>query len=58
MAVFNHTNPSQKCLDHRWQRMENLLQITLPNTMGSRFWVLEGWKRKKKLPPINTDERR
>jgi SAM-dependent MidA family methyltransferase len=25
-------------------RTENLLQLTLPNMMGSRFRVLEGWK--------------
>ncbi|WP_306590809.1 SAM-dependent methyltransferase [Geothrix sp. 21YS21S-4] len=28
----------------RMQRTENLLQLTLPNMMGSRFRVLEGWK--------------
>jgi SAM-dependent MidA family methyltransferase len=28
----------------RRQRMENLLQLTLPNMLGSRFRVLEGWK--------------
>jgi SAM-dependent MidA family methyltransferase len=28
----------------RKARTENLLQLTLPNTMGSRFRVLEGWK--------------
>ena len=26
------------------KRTENLLQLTLPNMMGSRFRVLEGWK--------------
>ena len=31
----------------RMQRTENLLQLTLPNKMGSRFRVLEGWKEKK-----------
>ena len=30
----------------RMQRTENLLQLTLPNQMGSRFRVLEGWKRR------------
>ena len=30
----------------RMQRTENLLQLTLPNKMGSRFRVLEGWKEK------------
>jgi SAM-dependent MidA family methyltransferase len=30
----------------RTKRTENLLQLTLPNLMGSRFWVLEGWKGK------------
>jgi len=28
----------------RVQRMENLLQLTLPGMMGERFRVLEGWK--------------
>jgi SAM-dependent MidA family methyltransferase len=28
----------------RMKRTENLLQLTLPNMMGSRFRVLEGWK--------------
>ena len=28
----------------RMRRTENLLQLTLPNMMGSRFRVLEGWK--------------
>jgi SAM-dependent MidA family methyltransferase len=28
----------------RHQRMENLLQLTLPGQMGSRFRVLEGWR--------------
>ncbi|HEX9010059.1 MAG TPA: SAM-dependent methyltransferase [Holophagaceae bacterium] len=28
----------------RLKRMENLLQLTLPGQMGSRFRVLEGWK--------------
>ncbi len=28
-------------------RTENLLQLTLPNMMGSRFRVLEGWKGKQ-----------
>jgi SAM-dependent MidA family methyltransferase len=28
----------------RLQRMENLLQLTLPNLMGDRFRVLEAWK--------------
>ena len=28
----------------RQQRTENLLQLTLPNQMGSRFRVLEGWR--------------
>jgi SAM-dependent MidA family methyltransferase len=28
----------------RQQRTENLLQLTLPGLMGSRFRVLEGWK--------------
>ena len=28
----------------RRSRTENLLQLTLPNMMGSRFRVLEGWK--------------
>jgi SAM-dependent MidA family methyltransferase len=28
----------------RRQRMENLLQLTLPNLMGDRFRVLEAWK--------------
>jgi SAM-dependent MidA family methyltransferase len=28
----------------RKQRTENLLQLTLPNMLGSRFRVLEGWK--------------
>jgi SAM-dependent MidA family methyltransferase len=31
----------------RMKRTENLLQLTLPNLMGSRFRVLEGWKDKK-----------
>jgi SAM-dependent MidA family methyltransferase len=31
----------------RRSRTENLLQLTLPNMMGSRFRVLEGWKEKK-----------
>jgi len=26
------------------RRMENLLQLTLPNLMGDRFRVLEAWK--------------
>jgi len=30
--------------DERKARTENLLQLTLPNMMGSRFRVLEGWK--------------
>ena len=30
----------------RMQRTENLLQLTLPNQMGSRFRVLEGWKER------------
>ena len=30
----------------RKARTENLLQLTLPNLMGSRFRVLEGWKRR------------
>ena len=30
----------------RMQRTENLLQLTLPNMMGSRFRVLEGWRGK------------
>lgn len=30
----------------RRARTENLLQLTLPNMMGSRFRVLEGWKPK------------
>ncbi|MDR3683915.1 MAG: SAM-dependent methyltransferase [Geothrix sp.] len=30
----------------RMKRTENLLQLTLPNMMGSRFRVLEGWKGK------------
>ena len=30
----------------RRMRTENLLQLTLPNMMGSRFRVLEGWKGK------------
>ncbi len=29
----------------RIQRMENLLQLTLPTMMGERFRVLEAWKR-------------
>jgi hypothetical protein len=29
----------------RRARTENLLQLTLPGMMGSRFRVLEGWKR-------------
>jgi SAM-dependent MidA family methyltransferase len=29
----------------RIQRMENLLQLTMPSMMGERFRVLEGWKR-------------
>jgi SAM-dependent MidA family methyltransferase len=28
----------------RMKRMENLLQLTLPGMMGSRFRVLEGWR--------------
>jgi len=28
----------------RVRRMENLLQLTLPNLMGDRFRVLEAWK--------------
>jgi hypothetical protein len=28
----------------RMKRTENLLQLTLPDMMGSRFRVLEGWK--------------
>jgi hypothetical protein len=28
----------------RKQRMENLLQLTLPDMLGSRFRVLEGWR--------------
>ena len=31
----------------RMQRTENLLQLTLPGMMGSRFRVLEGWKERK-----------
>jgi NADH dehydrogenase [ubiquinone] 1 alpha subcomplex assembly factor 7 len=31
----------------RRSRTENLLQLTMPNMMGSRFRVLEGWKDKK-----------
>jgi SAM-dependent MidA family methyltransferase len=31
----------------RKARTENLLQLTLPNMLGSRFRVLEGWKPKK-----------
>ncbi|WP_243325050.1 SAM-dependent methyltransferase [Geothrix sp. SG200] len=30
----------------RVKRTENLLQLTLPDRMGSRFRVLEGWKEK------------
>ena len=30
----------------RRARTENLLQLTLPNMMGSRFRVLEGWKER------------
>jgi NADH dehydrogenase [ubiquinone] 1 alpha subcomplex assembly factor 7 len=30
----------------RMKRTENLLQLTLPNMMGSRFRVLEGWKER------------
>ncbi len=30
----------------RIQRMENLLQLTMPGMMGERFRVLEGWKDK------------
>lgn len=32
----------------RMQRTENLLQLTLPGMMGSRFRVLEGWKGRRK----------
>jgi SAM-dependent MidA family methyltransferase len=38
----------------RLARTENLLQLTLPGMMGSRFRVLEGWKEKK----LATDEHR
>ena len=38
----------------RKARTENLLQLTLPGLMGSRFRVLEGWKGKKDQPPMNT----
>ncbi len=31
----------------RRSRTDNLMQLTLPNMMGSRFRVLEGWKDKK-----------
>ncbi|WP_243295334.1 SAM-dependent methyltransferase [Geothrix mesophila] len=31
----------------RAKRTENLLQLTLPDRMGSRFRVLEGWKEKR-----------
>jgi SAM-dependent MidA family methyltransferase len=42
MADLNQLNAIRKRQAEHRQRMENLLQLTLPNTMGTRFRVLEG----------------
>ena len=53
MAIFNHVKTSHKHHVEFRQRMEYLLQLTLPNPLGSLFRALEGWKEKERF---TTDE--